>query len=57
MGIVSYIAGRRRALVLGTLIVLLHALLFAWMGGHVGLPRTIVPPAMDMVQTLSLIHI
>ena len=54
MGIASYIAGRRRALVLGTLIVLLHALLFAWMGGYAGLPRTIARPDADMVQTRLL---
>jgi len=51
MGIASYIAGRRRALVLGTLIVLLHVLLFSWIGGYAGLPRSLTPPAMDMVQT------
>ncbi|WP_313177105.1 DUF3108 domain-containing protein [Massilia sp.] len=54
MGIASYIAGRRRALVLGTLIVLLHAWLFAWIGGYAGLPRTIAPPDLKMVQTRLL---
>ena len=54
MGIASYIAGRRRALVLGSLIVLLHALLFAWIGGYASLPRTITPPDMKMVQTRLL---
>lgn len=55
MGIVSYIAGRRRALLLGTLVVLLHALLFAWMGGYAGLPHSVTPTAaMEMVQTRLL---
>jgi len=54
MGIASYIAGRRRALVLGTLVVLLHALLFAWMRGYAGLPRTMPPLDTDLVQTRLL---
>jgi len=54
MGIASYIAGRRRALVLGTFVVLLHALLFAWMKGYAGLPRTMSPPDTSMVQTRLL---
>jgi hypothetical protein len=33
---------RRRALVLGTLIVLAHWMVFAWFGAHVGAPRVLV---------------
>lgn len=55
MGIVTFISERRRALLLGTLVVLLHALLFAWMGGYAGLPRVVMPPAgTDMIQTRLL---
>lgn len=51
MGIVSYIAGRRRAFVLGALIVLLHALLFSLVGGGIGMPRLPAPePGMDLVR-------
>lgn len=39
MGIVSIIHRQRRALVLGTLIVLLHAALFAIIGSNAALPR------------------
>jgi len=46
--------GRRRALVLGTLIVLLHMLLFAWMSGYAKLPRTKLAPDTEMVQTRLL---
>lgn len=53
--IVSFISGRRRALLLGTLVVAMHALLFAWMGGYAGMPRIALPaPAMDVVQARML---
>jgi len=54
MGIASTLAGRRRALVLGTLIVLLHALLLAWIGGYARSPRTVPPPDTAMLQTRLL---
>ena len=53
--IVSFISGRRRALLLGTLVVAMHALLFAWMGGYAGMPRIALPtPAVDVVQARML---
>ncbi|MEN3278033.1 MAG: hypothetical protein V7631_3823 [Massilia sp.] len=51
MGIFATIRRQRRALLLGTLIVMLHAALFSFVGGNVALPRMPAGlPAMQFVQ-------
>jgi hypothetical protein len=54
MGIVSTIARHRRPVLLGALIVLLHAALFAFIRGTVALPRLPASNGMDFVQTRLL---
>jgi hypothetical protein len=54
MGIVSVIRHRRRALLLGALIVLLHAALFSFVSGTVALPRMPASNGMEFVQTQLL---
>ena len=54
MGIVSVISRQRRALLLGALIVLLHAALLAFVAGPVALPRLPAASGMDLVQAQLL---
>jgi hypothetical protein len=52
MGIVSTIARQGRAVLLGALILLLHAALFFFVAGPVALPRLPASNGMDFVQVL-----
>jgi hypothetical protein len=54
MGIVATISRQRRAVLLGALVVLLHAALFSFVEGKVALPRMPAPPGMDFVQAQLL---
>ncbi len=54
MGIVSTIAKRRRALLVGALIVVLHAALFSFVSGNVALPRLPASSGMEFVQAQLL---
>ena len=54
MGIVSSIARQRRAILLGALILLLHAALFSFVAGTVALPRLPASSGMDFVQAQVL---
>lgn len=54
MGIVSTIARQRRAVLLGVLIVLLHAALLSFVAGTVALPRLPTPDGVDFVQARML---
>ncbi|KQQ86562.1 DUF3108 domain-containing protein [Massilia sp. Leaf139] len=54
MGIVSTIFRPRRAVLLGALIVLLHAALFSFIAGTVALPRLPASNGMDFVQAQVL---
>ena len=54
MGIVSAISRQRRALLLGALIVLLHAALFSFVAGTVALPRLPAAGGMESVQAQLL---
>jgi len=54
MGIVSVISRQRRALLLGALIVLLHAALFSFIAGTVALPRLPAASGMEFVQAQLL---
>ena len=55
MGIVSILRRQRRAVLLGTLIVLLHAALFSVIGSSVALPRLPAGlPDMGFVQAALL---
>ena len=50
MGIVATIFRQRRAVLVGLLIVLLHAALFSFISGTVALPRMPAAPGMEFVQ-------
>jgi hypothetical protein len=54
MGIVSIISRHRRALLLGALIVLLHAALFSFVAGTVALPRLPAASGLEFVQAQLL---
>jgi hypothetical protein len=54
MGIVATIVRQRRAVLLGLLIVLLHAALFSFISGTVALPRLPAASSMDLVQAQVL---
>mgnify|MGYP000138227461 CR=1 FL=1 len=54
MGIVSFIARQRRAVLLGALIVLLHLALFAFVAGSVALPRLPASNGSEFVQLLPV---
>jgi hypothetical protein len=54
MGIVSVISRQRRALLLGALIVLLHAALFSFVAGTVALPRLPAASSIELVQAQLL---
>ena len=54
MGIASTIARQRRAILLGALILLLHAALFSFVAGTVALPRLPGSSGMDFVQAQLL---
>jgi hypothetical protein len=54
MGIVATISRQRRAVLLGALVVLLHAALFSFVEGKVALPRMPASQGMDFVQTQLL---
>lgn len=54
MGIVSVISRQRRALLVGALIVLLHAALFSFVAGTVGLPRLPAAGAIEFMQAQLL---
>ncbi len=54
MGIVSVISRQRRALLVGALIVLLHAVLFSFVAGTVALPRLPASSAIESMQAQLL---
>jgi hypothetical protein len=54
MGIVASIFRQRRAILVGLLIVLLHAALFSFISGTVALPRMPAASSMDFVQAQVL---
>jgi hypothetical protein len=54
MGIVATISRQRRAVLLGALVVLVHAALFSFLSGKVALPRMPPAPGMDFVQAQVL---
>lgn len=54
MGIVSTIVRQRRAVLLGALIVFLHAALFSFISGSVALPRLPASGSMDFMQAQLL---
>ena len=54
MGIVATISRQRRAVLLGALIVLLHAALFSFIEGKVALPRMPAAQGIDFVQARLL---
>jgi len=54
MGIVSVLSRQRRAVLLGALIVFLHAALFSFISGSVALPRLQASGGMDFMQAQLL---
>jgi len=54
MGIVSTIVRQRRAVLLGALVVLLHAVLFSFISGSVALPRLPASGGIDVMQAQLL---